>query len=376
MGDHDTGKTIAAMQVSNNMKDVTFVDDDIKGDGTVRQMRDAGMEFDEYIDLASLRLELGNAPTPDELLQYVVMPTIERIKAKKRKVIIWDTWRIVYQAARGHVERNQSKYSNVVTFRGTNSIIQGLISKVARMIETKQLNELKAVSELLIITHHVKDNYVANVVVGKIPESSATFSEVCNMRMWLRRNTKSKVPIILFLKRPNTPRIVKGKLQFVNIVPLKVTPTDKHESIWDAIAEYEADPIQSRMPTADETPTAEELYAISGTLTQEQQGFVKSMIAYNLEAEKELADAVKEIHSTVHIEKEDEEESKAPKDAVQLIAMAKAELGYDLSDIERIVGKSFAVMNLDYKPKYWDTLVQVHDMQIAEAVEQPKKKKK
>lgn len=363
VGEHDTGKTIAGLQTVSNTKDLVFVDDDVKGEGTVRQMKEAGMEFDMYIDLAKERAKIKSAPSADELLEHVVFPTIEKIKQKKHKVIIWDTWRIVYQAARGHVERNQNRYSNVVHFRGSSPIIQGLISKVARMIEVKILNEIKDACELLVITHHIKDNYVNNVVVGKIPESSATFSEVCNMRIWLRRNHQSKVPVMLFLKRPNRPIVSKGKISFQNIVPLKITPTDKHESIWDAIAEYEAKPIQSRTPRPDETPNPEELAAISGVLSPEQKRYLEQMIEFNKLFSDELVDsgvvssgssqdALVRVSSTSI-----GNPSSAPDNALQMLTKAKEELGMSPSDVMIALGKPIATISATFNPDYWNELV-------------------
>lgn len=359
VGDHDVGKTIAALQTVNNMKKVVFVDDDVKGDGTVRQMKDAGMDFEMYIDLAKRRAELGQAPSPDELLTQAVMPTVEEVTSRHHDVIIWDTWRTVYQSCRGHVEHNQPRYSKVVTFRGSSPIIQGLISKVARIIEQNILNKLKEACDLLIITHHIKDNYVQNVVVGKIPESSQTFSEVCNMRLWLRRNPQSKVPIILFLKRPNVPKLSKGKLVFTNVVPLKITPTNEHESIWDAIKEYEDKPIQSRKPRPDETPTAEELAAISGTLTEEQKQYVKSMIEYQKMIGDELSEAMEE-KSTETAQSKDKAPETAqdePSNGLQLLSLAKVKFGYDLKTIEQIVGLSFKEINEDFKPEHWQKII-------------------
>ncbi len=379
-GDHDVGKTIAALQTTNSMKDVVFIDDDVKGDGTVRQMKDAGMDFDLYIDLSEARAKLGKTPTPDELLQHVVLSTIEKINEKRRKIIVWDTWRIVYQACRGHVERNQAKYSSVVTWRGNSTIIQGLISKVARMIEVKILNELKSNCDLLIITHHIKDKYVEGVVIGKVPESSATFDEVCNMRIWLRRNQQSKVPVMLFLKRPNVPKLVKGELVFQNIVPLKITPTDKHNSIWAAIDEYIEKPIESRAARPDETPTADELQAISGTLTIETRAYIKSMLDYQKMMAKELEDISLEASEQERIGTTETEkasiDSSTPSNGVQLLSRAKIELGYNLDDIQEIIGKSFAKINEAFSPEYWNVLLKAHDKQIAAMISGNKEKSK
>lgn len=380
VGDHDVGKTIAALQTNTQMKKVVFVDDDVKGEGTVRQMKNADIEFDGYYDLSQERMKLKGAASPDELLQYVVMPTIEKITERHHEVIIWDTWRIVYQSARGHVERNQSKYSGVVNFRGNSQIIQGLISKVARMIEADLLNRLKAACDLLIITHHIKDNYIQNVMVGKIPESSATFSEVCNMRLWLRRNSQSKVPVILFLKRPNIPRMTKSGLKFVNIVPLKITPTDKHESIWEAIAEYEAKPIESRAPRQDETPTPEELTAISGVLTPEMLSYVKASIEYNKLIEKELQqiDTVEETTEPTRKGQVEQKESidttpsGLPVNAVQMISRAKAELEMEPMQVVEALGKkSINDLMSTFNPIDWEILVEAQNKKEA-----AKKKKK
>lgn len=333
VSDHDVGKTVAGLGTVYPYKKTIFVDDDVKGDGTVRQMRDQGVEFEDYINLGKMRTEIGDTPTPTQLLQNIVFPTIEKITQKHHEVIIWDTWRIVYQSARGHVEKNQDKFRDVVKWQGNSVMIQGLISKVARMIEQAQLNKLREACDLLIITHHMKDNYQKNVVVGRIPESSATFSEVANMRIWLRRNPSAKVPIMLFLKRPNQPKVIKGEMRFVNIVPMKIIPTAKDQSIWDAIKRYEDDPIESREPTANEKPSEEEMALISGTLSSEQKSYLMEMLKYQSDTEEAI--------STIMNEDEEEiEKDRIPSNGVDLIELMK-ENGWEFSlpQVRKILGK-------------------------------------
>jgi hypothetical protein len=337
-------------------------------------MQESDIQFERYIDLAEARRKLGDAPTADELLAEVVLPAIKEITSVKQKhdVIIWDTWRIVYQSARGHVERNKARYKDVVDWtRGTSIMIQGLVSKVARMIEVKQLNELKASSELLIITHHIKDHYLQNVVVGKIPESSNTFSEVCNMRLWLRRNPRSKVPIILFLKRPNMPKIKNGVMQFVNVVPLKITPTDKDNSIWDAIARYEANPIESRKPTEDETPTAEEFAAISGTLTTEQRQYAMEMMKYQKEVEESLMAVSPGDTITVP---PNAELSNVPANGGQAIARAISELKLTSTEIEEALGVPISEIANSYTPHTWKMLLAYNKQENSNAKEKKTKR--
>jgi len=351
VADHDVGKTIAALQTVYPYKKTVFVDDDVKGDGTVRQMASNDVAFEKYVNLGEKRTALGDAPTPTELLKKVVMPTIDEITKSKHDVIIWDTWRIVYQSARGHVERNQNDFKDVVTFRGSSQIIQGLISKVARMIEQTQLNKLRNSCELLIVTHHMKDNYQNNVAVGRIPESSATFSEVSNMRLWLRRNTQSKVPIILFLKRPNLPKLVKGQMRFVNIVPMKIIPNGKHQSIWDAIGEYEANPIESREPKENERPTADEMAMISGTLSDEQKTYMLEMLKYQRVDEE----AISEIVATKETIPSD-----YPVNGVSMISKALA-MKMSKDEIEKVIGVSTDEIINDYKTEYWNKILEAKD---------------
>ena len=345
VADHDVGKTIAALQTVYPYKKTIFVDDDVKGDGTVRQMASSDVQFEKYINIGDMRTKLGETPSPTKLLKEIVYPTINEIAKSKHDVIIWDTWRIVYQSARSHVERNQKDYADVVKWQGNSTMIQGLISKVARMIEQAQLNKLRNACELLIITHHMKDNYQNNVVVGRIPESSATFSEVSNMRIWLRRNTQSKVPIMLFLKRPNQPKVVKGQMRFVNIVPMKIIPTAKDNSIWDAIARYEVDPIESREPREDERPNAEEMALISGTLSDEQKSYMLEMLKYQKEEAEIISSAISETQSTDNY----------PVNGIGMLGMANKEFGYDFPKIKDILSNPDYKLS-DYKNSDWDTL--------------------
>ncbi len=299
VGEHDTGKTIAALQTVYPWKKTVFVDDDVKGEATIRQLENMEEKkrteiFGSYIDLRAKRAAIQKGrvpPSAQQLLEQVVEPTIDQICKSKWEVIVWDTWRIVYQSARGYVERNQAQFKDTVKWQGSSTIIQGLVSRVARMVEQNYMSKLRDSCELLVVTHHIKDRWVNNVVVGVIPESSQTFDEHCFMRVWLRRNPKSKVPIILFLKRPNIPKAVKGKPRFVNIVPPKITPNAKDESIWDAIERYRIDPVESRELRPDETPTKEELAMISGELTDDQKLYMLEVLKH-AESEKETIDGL------------------------------------------------------------------------------------
>lgn len=366
-GGVDVGKTLASLQTVYPYTKTILIDADVKGSGTVQQMKNSGVEFGNYIDVVAKQTQFGETQTPEQLLKKVIYPIVEEIeKGEKQEVIIWDNWRLVYQAARMYVDTHKDEFSDVVTFRGNNQIIQGLVSRVARMIELKQINILRNKCELLVITSHLKDNYVNGVAVGERPESSKNFDEICTMRIWLRRNVNSSVPSMLFIKRPNLPVIVGGRLEPVDIVPPKVTPNGKDKSIWDAIARYEKEPIGNRKLREDETPTPEEFAMLSGTLTNDQKNYVLDVLKHQKETDEEISDI---IGSTVDQEKEDEKLSEeingtfpnSPKTPAEFLSKAMSEFGMSAVHISEKTGTGLdALMKADEKElkELWKKLQQ------------------
>jgi hypothetical protein len=143
---------------------------------------------------------------------------------------------------------------------------------------------------------------------------------------------------------------------------LKITPTDKHESIWDAIAEYENHPFESRSPRIDETPTSEELAAISGTLTKEQQAYAQSMIEYQKTMAEELAEANQDTVRPSQdlpgrtVAAETSIDTSYPVNAIQMLARAASELNMSKDDIELALDMSFSDINKTYQQDYWNKL--------------------
>lgn len=334
VGEHDGGKTLAALGVSYPYKKTVFIDDDVKGDATVKKLEEIEGKkrediFADYIDLRLWRNELGKTPTATQLLEKVVDPVVERVCRKKYEVIIWDTGRIIYQSARGHVDTHQSDYRHVVNFRGSSQIIQGLVSRVARMIEQSYLSRLRDACEVLIVTHHIKDWYTNNVVVGVIPESSTTYNEICTMRMWLRRNPYNMLPTILFLKRPNIPsksRSKSGRPRFINVVPPKITPIAEDESVWDAIARYEAKPVGNRELRSDETPNKEEMSLISGTLSDDQKSLMMEVLKHQEKEKETISGIIRSVNG-----------QGIPSNGGELLAKAMGEFDMDAEHVSSVL---------------------------------------
>ena len=135
---------------------------------------------------------------------------------------------------------------------------------------------------------------------------------------------------------------------FENIVPLKVTPTAKHESIWEAIKEYEDNPIESRQPEPHETPTVEELFVISGTLSDEQKQHIKNVIqAQKVENEALLATL--------------KPEADEPETASDLITMSSEQYDLNVKELAEVIGttvKKLMKFNVDEVHDAWIKVVE------------------
>ena len=51
------------------------------------------------------------------------------------------------------------------------------------------------------------------------------------------------------------------------------------------------------------------------------------------------------------------EDKPTPKNGVQLISMASSQYKMDINAVQALLGKSFAEIQADYKPEYWELIV-------------------
>jgi hypothetical protein len=273
-GGHDSGKTSAALGANGNPETTHFIDSDLKGGATAQQLREAGVQFGGYYDMTPHFS--GMKPTENYAVKF--RETIFGLP-EHTDLIVVDNWQPVYESLRMHVDNNRPSFKDIIKWSPNSTINNGLVSKVARRLEEALLQELSRRSKLVIVTHHLKDRYVQNVVVGKVPEASKLFDRVCVMRIWLRHNPASPVPIILFPKRPNKPMLVDGQLRFENYLPRRAVPLQTERSIWDTIERYHADPIGNRLPSPNETPNEYELAMMAGVLSADAKRTLETALA-------------------------------------------------------------------------------------------------
>jgi hypothetical protein len=284
-GEFDTGKTTAALECGASPDRMLFVDDDLKGRATVKQLMEEGLSFGQngngYVDLLAAREDMTRA---SEFFPYV-RDFILSIPTGTYDALVWDTWTAVYDGIRAFVGANNGQFDAADAWkkaRGSGfTFYEGKVSRHAREVESRLIRMLAERVDLVNLITHLKDDYSTGTKTGKqVPANSPTLDRVCIMRVWLRHNPNSPVPIMLFLKRLGLKKFVQGRgLRTVNIMPRKATPQPDDQSVWDVIKRYLSDPVGNRAPTAEETPNAFELSILDGTLTPEQRLVLQANLA-------------------------------------------------------------------------------------------------
>lgn len=264
-GEHDTGKTTFALECGADPSRLWFVDDDIKGRATVKELRDDGVDFGRYDDL----VKLSENRTELEFHQ-TCLNLIASIEPGQYDAIVWDTWTKFAKTCHPFVVANESRFRSNWSPRGDIHGSQQWAE--ARDYEARLLNRLQELAPTVVIVTHLKAHYLNKARTDKeVPACSKALIRVPVMRIWLRHNNQSPVPIGLVLKRPNQKRVTDKGLRTVNILPRKIVPRPEDKSLWDTIQAYYNEPVDLRPPTLDETPNEYELSILDGTLTEEQK---------------------------------------------------------------------------------------------------------
>lgn len=275
-GEHDTGKTLFALQCGARPSKICFFDDDVKGRATIEQLKSGGVKFGAYYDLNELHkdrreFEFHNA----------VMDILDRIKPGQYEAIIFDTWTRFASTCRALVLNYPNQYRQHWSAMGK---IKGAEqNQEATRLETQILGYLGTLAETVIVTTHLKDHYFNDAKTGKqIPAGSKALESVPTFRIWLRMNPSGKpVPIGLVLKRPSLSFWNESKqaIDTTNILPRKIVPGQSDTSLWDVIWRHYENPIGDNLGYQ---PDEYELSILDGTLTKDQARTLRLMVERGL----------------------------------------------------------------------------------------------
>jgi hypothetical protein len=284
MGEHDTGKTKFALECGAPADQICFFDDDVKGRATVDDLLATDVKFGAYHDLVKVAEGLREVEFHEACCNLV-----ERIQPGQFQAIVWDTWARFQKTFHPVIVENPAAYRKRWSPMGT---IKGAEQwQEAERLEAQFLNHLATLAETVVVVSHLKDFYVGDrKVPGKqVPASGRALERVCTMRVWLKHNPASPVPIGLVLKRIDRMESTPAGLRTTCILPRKIVPRADERSLWDSIGRYFAEPVGLRPPTPDETPDAYELAILEGTLTADQRRTFELMLQAGVGGEPESA---------------------------------------------------------------------------------------
>lgn len=271
-GEPDSGKTTAALECGAHPRDIWFLDNDVKGRATVLQLLDAGVQFGRYDDLVALRAGKREVEYHEEILRL-----LDSAKSGTYQAIIWDTWSEFAKTCHDYVAAYPQKFRANWSPKGD---IKGAQQwQEARRYEAELLHRLAELAETVVVVTHLKDHNLSGVKTGKqIPDASPALVRVPSLRLWLRRNVSSPVPIALVLKRVDRKEVTSSGIRTISVLPPKIVPLATERSIWDAINRYWHNPVGLRELLPDELPDDWELSIIRGTLTADQQRVFELML--------------------------------------------------------------------------------------------------
>jgi len=258
-GENDVGKTLAALTLCHPSETVYFFDD-------VKPPPIDEKEFMGFVDQVN---EMTMLQMRDEVLSI-----IEDIKSwkKKPKCIVFDTWSRFGNASRLWAKNNTHLFREKETLAPGKKYLWGQQAGEAHRYEAYLISELSKIADYVVLVTHLKGHYIADTPTGKqVADAGKSFDRVCNLRLWLRNNPDSGVPIILVLKRLSSIKLTKTGIEPINVLPRKITPVDGETTVWQCVDRYWKEPIGNRKPSKDETPTEFELSILDGTLTADQK---------------------------------------------------------------------------------------------------------
>lgn len=280
-GEPGKGKTLMALQANDcDYGSIALINADAKR-AFVTQVLNSGAEFGFYADAVAETQGMKEIKRHEWYLRQ--FDAVEALPPERRRVIIIDAWEKFEVTLKPYVESNPKKFqdfwSSMGTFKGAQEW------QASHDYSTAIMSRLSGLCDMLILTSHLRNAYKAGVrIPGKYkPDNKVPLVQKTNLRVWLRENPSSPVPIALLMKR-NLVKLVGGKP--VNVLPRKLVPNGKDESVWDAIRRYWNEPVGNRALREDEVPDEFEVSILEGTLTEDQQHAWELAVQQAAEAEK------------------------------------------------------------------------------------------
>lgn len=331
-GEPDTGKTSFALSSGAAPERTAFIDDDVKGGSTVKEVIASGHKFGYYRDLVKEAEGLREIDFHNLCLQ--IIHDLEAMKGNL-DVIVWDTWTKFENTFQPVVVSSPLRFRQYYSAMGQ---IKGAEQWQASFdYEAIVLAKLVNIAPLVIVTSHLKKDQTR---VRDIAESKKPLVQKSRMRVWLRHNPDAPQPIGLMLKR-----LLKMTVTDEGMVPVNVTHRKVKPLTWKRLIHFWENPVGDNPPTAEERLSEYELSILDGVLTRDQKEALK-LAVIEAEKEREQEKAIEEAARN----------DPRPQDGIKFIGRVKSEFGLDLKQVQDILGIPFAQINKEYKVEFWDTI--------------------
>ncbi len=304
-GEHDTGKTIFALGRTHPSR-TAYIYDDVKPPPL--QPGDFGFYHDLTTgDISSLKLF--------QFREYC-LNLIEGLP-EGLEGIIWDTWTRAGTALRNWAVANSQHFREREAFvmRHDPKVLGAQAWQEAHRYESSIIARLKEKAPNITLVAHTKSDFTTGAPVADVGK---TLDTICSMRLWLRHNEDSAVPVALVLKRVVASQITENGTKFINILPRRIKPLPDEESLWDSIKRYQDNPMGNRHPTDDESPTPHELSILDGTLTDDQKEVWRAK-----QRQQEEADELEQLAKDSEVREFVQQQKQAGKNVPEVMVMVQ-----------------------------------------------------
>jgi len=269
-GSFDTGKSSFALGVPGiKPEKILFFNSDVRDVNTLDEL---GVKHINLVNIAeSKKLELA--------FHEEVMKIIDGIKPNQYDCIVFDTYTSFADTFHAYVVKNKKKYSS--EWHGTAQIVGGRLWKQVRRHEQFVINKLLSKAGIVILTAHLKNHYVnQHKSELMVPAFSPAITKAAVLKLWLRKNPNSPVPLALVEKRLSTRFYNEDteRIETISVLPQKLVPLENETSLWDSIARYQVAPIGLREPIDSEKLTEQEILDMAGVLSDDDKRTLMIMI--------------------------------------------------------------------------------------------------
>lgn len=276
-GEPDVGKTLLALTAYHPKQTAYFFDD-------VKRPPVDSSQFGLFIDLIS---KYGNL----KMLEFYKAIWDEIDQLPQVDSLIFDTWSRIGKAIRYYAKANPFNFREQSTFAQSGTIANMEKWSEAHNVEAMFISRLSEKCKALFLITHIKEKLIAGARTGvNEPDCGKSFDRVCNLRLWLRHNEHSAVPIALVLKRISKIEVTKTGIEPLNVLPRRIVPSIDDRSIWQTIDRYWDNPVGNREPLEAEKPTDYELSILDGVLTNDQKQVWQAELREKQRQEKEEAE--------------------------------------------------------------------------------------